>query len=432
MNNNQVKNKKIVTPAKNPLLGVIEIPSDKSISHRAAIFSSLAQGKSKIINFSSGKDCHSTLNVLQNLGVEVDFLSNKDLILKAPKSFERPNCILDAGNSGTTIRLMSGILARQNFSCCITGDDSLRKRPMARVIKPLELMGANISSLHNCAPLSFEGAVLQGIDYKSPIASAQVKSCIMLAGLGACGATTISEPFLSRNHTELMLEYLGADIQTDGSKVTINPSSLEPKTIEIAGDISSAAFFIGAALLIEGSDIILKNVGLNPTRTGVLDVFKRMGASIEILDKRTKSGEKLGDLRIKYSNLTGTTIEGSDIPRLIDEIPLIAVIATQATGKTIIKDAEDLRNKESDRIVAIANELLKMNIEIEQTPDGMIIEGRQKLLGNAIIETYHDHRIAMSMYIAGLLADSPIQINEFEWVDISFPEFEFLMDKLKN
>lgn len=432
MNNNQVKNKKIVTPLKSPMKGSVVIPSDKSISHRAAIFSALSHGENEIINFSSGKDCHSTLSVLKNLGVEVNFLSHNHLILKSPKEFVSPRCILDVGNSGTTIRLMSGILARQKFSCDITGDESLKKRPMARVIKPLELMGASVSSVNNCAPLSFEPAELVGIDYKSPLSSAQVKSCVMLAALGANGKTTIEEPYLSRNHTELMLKYMGADIECDGAKIAINPSELAPRTIEVAGDISSAAFFIGAGLLIEGSDIILKNVGLNPTRTGILDVLLKMGASIEVLDEQTKSGELVGDLRIKYSKLKATTIEGADIPRLIDEIPLLAVVATQATGKTIIKDAQDLRNKESDRISAVALELSKMGVEITQTHDGMIIEGVQSLKGGATIETYHDHRIAMSMYVAGLLASEPIQINEFGWVDISFPEFEYLMESLQK
>lgn len=430
MNNNQPNRNKIVTPNKSGLKGTIEIPSDKSISHRAAMFSALTHAECEIFNFSSGKDCHSTLSVLQSLGVEVEFLTAKNLILRAPKKFIAPSSILDAGNSGTTIRMMAGILAGQDFKCQITGDSSLQKRPMKRVITPLEKMGAEILSNEFKAPLTIVGKPLQAIDYASPLASAQVKSCVLLAGLHAQGVTSVVEPYVSRNHTEIMLDYLGANITVDGTKVSIQKSELTPKSLHIAGDISSAAFFMAAALIVPDSDIIIKNVGLNPTRTGVLDVFKAMGGSIEILDERTVCGELVGDLRVKTSDLKGTTIEGGMIPRLIDELPVIAVVATQATGKTIVKDAEDLRAKESDRIAVMARELAKMGIEMQETPDGFVIEGKQSLKGSAAIDTYHDHRIAMSMYVAGMVADSAIEVREFDWVDISFPEFEGLMVSL--
>ncbi|MEI8376938.1 MAG: 3-phosphoshikimate 1-carboxyvinyltransferase [bacterium] len=430
MNNNQANLSKIVTPSKSGLRGIIDIPSDKSISHRAAIFSALTHAQCEIFNFSSGKDCHSTLAVLKELGVEVKFKNIKDLILTSPSKFSTPSKTLDAGNSGTTIRLMSGILAGCDFRSSITGDASLKKRPMKRVINPLEKMGAEILSNDFKAPLTFNGKALEAIDYVSQIASAQVKSCVLLAGLGAKGRTSFDEPYVSRNHTEIMLDYLGANIAVNGTKVSIEKSELIPKPIRIAGDISSAAFFIAAALIVPNSEIIIKNIGLNPTRTGVLDVFKAMGGDIEILDERTVCGEKVGDIKVKTSELKGTTIEGAIIPRLIDEIPIIAVVATQALGKTIIKDAEELRAKESDRIAVMATELRKMGIKIQETPDGFVIEGKQKLKGNATIETYHDHRIAMSMYVAGMVSDSAIEVRDFNWVDISFPEFEGLMEGL--
>jgi len=430
MNNKQANRNKIVTPSQIGLKGTIEIPSDKSISHRAAMFSALTHAKCEIFNFSSGKDCHSTLSVLKSLGAQIEFKTQKNLILTAPKKFTAPQNILDAGNSGTTIRMMTGILAGQNFKSQITGDSSLQKRPMKRVITPLEKMGAQILSNEFKAPLTILGETLSAIDYTSPIASAQVKSCVLLAGLNAEGATSVTEPYVSRNHTEIMLDYLGANISTEGTKVSIEKSELTPKPLHIAGDISSAAFFIAAALIVPSSDIIIKNVGLNPTRTGILDIFKKMGGDIKILDERTTCGELVGDLRVKTSDLKGTTIEGGMIPRLIDELPVIAIVATQANGKTIVKDAEDLRAKESDRIAVMARELAKMGIEMQETPDGFIIEGKQTLKGSATIDTYHDHRIAMSMYIAGMVADSAIEIREFDWVDISFPEFEGLMQGL--
>ena len=420
----------LIVEKKNKLSGEVVIPSDKSISHRAIMFSSLAKGKTLVKNFSKGADCHSTLKVFSSLGIEHKFLDEQTLEIVSDGILKAPSSDLDCGNSGTTMRLMSGILASRNFDSVLMGDESLSKRPMKRVIEPLSLMGAEISSNDNKAPLKIHGKNLQAIDYNSKLSSAQVKSCILLAGINTKGVTRYTEPFLSRNHTELMLEYLGADIKVNGTTTSITKSELEAKNIEIAGDIASAAFFIVAGLITPNSDIIIKNVGLNPTRTGILEVVEKMGGDVEILDKRLLGKEEVGDLRIKTSALKATTIEGDVIPKLIDEIPVIAVLATQAEGTTIIKDAQDLRNKESDRITATVRELKKIGADIEETPDGFIINGKKSLKGDAEIETYHDHRLAMSLYVAGLICEKSIKINEFQWVNISFPEFETLMNKL--
>lgn len=417
------------------LIGQIEIPADKSISHRAVMFSSLAKGISVIENFSQGADCISTLEVFKNLGIQAEFKTKKTLIINSKNGITAHKNDLYCGNSGTTMRLMSGILAGQNFNSILTGDESLSKRPMGRVIKPLEMMGAKIESNDKTsgkAPLKIFGQNLHGIDYVSELASAQVKSCVLLAGMYANGKTSFTEPYLSRNHTELMLDYLGADIFYEGNKTEIKKSELKAKPLSIPGDISSAAFFIVAGLIVPNSEIILKNVGLNPTRTGILDVVKAMGGKIEILEEKIVSNELVGDLRVNYSELNSCTIEGEIIPRLIDELPVIAVLATQAQGTTIVKDAGDLRNKESDRIKAVVAELKKIGADIEETPDGFIIQGKHQntLNGGAEVETYHDHRLAMSLYVAGLICKKPILINGFEWVNISFPEFEKLMTKL--
>ncbi|OGH96901.1 MAG: 3-phosphoshikimate 1-carboxyvinyltransferase [Candidatus Melainabacteria bacterium GWA2_34_9] len=428
MNNNTKK----VTPINKPLKGNFKVPSDKSISHRAAMFASLVHEPVLISNFSLGSDCLSTLSVLEALGVKIEFQSKNSLIINNKEGFKEPKNILDAGNSGTTIRLMTGILAGHDFYCVLTGDESLRKRPMARVISPLKEMGANIWARDNDtkAPVSIKGRKLQGINYNSPVASAQVKSSILLAGLHSEGITTVKEPVKSRDHTERMLEYLNANIMEQGTKVTIGASELVSKPITIPGDISSAAFFLVAGAIIADSEIIIQDVGLNPTRTGIIDVLKQMGAEIEILNQRVDCNEEIGDIKVNYSNLKAITIDSEIIPRIIDEIPIIAVAATQAEGTTIIKGAEELRHKESDRIKAVYTELKKLGAEIEEQPDGLIIHGKTKLKGGCTLETYHDHRIAMSAYIAGLIADSPIEINEFHWVNISFPEFTGILDKL--
>ena len=406
-----------------PLKGSIIIPADKSITHRAFMFSALTKGKAKISDFSKGADCMSTLNIIKQLGVNVEFLNEKELIIDACNALRSPKEALDCGNSGTTTRLMAGILAGQHFNSKLTGDISLSKRPMKRVIAPLEMMGAKIKHNDYKLPIEIFGSNLNGIKYISPLASAQVKSCILLAGLNADGQTIFSEPYKSRNHTELMFEYMGADITINNNTITLKKSQLNPVEITVCGDISSAAFFIIAALIVPGSDIILRNVGINETRSGIIDILKAMNGSIEIQNERVISNEKVADLRVKYSDLKAVTIEGSIIPRLIDEIPVIAVAATQAEGTTIIKDAQDLRNKEADRISAVKTELFKLGADIEETQDGFIINGKKQLKGGCEIECYNDHRIAMSCYVAGLVCKKPIKINEFQWVNISFPEF---------
>lgn len=412
------------------LSGSIVIPPDKSISHRAVMFASLAKGKSVINNFSKGNDPISTLSLCRILGVNAEYKDDETLIVTSNGKLSRPHQFLDCGNSGTTMRLMCGILAGQSFNSVLIGDDSLLNRPMKRVIEPLSLMGAILSSVDNCAPIHIFGSDLHGITYSSDISSAQKKSCVLLAGLNADGVTNYTEPSLSRDHTELMLKYMNADIQTDGTSTTVRRSNLEAKDIDIVGDISSAAFFMVAASIVPNSDIILRNVGLNPTRTGIIDVLTEMGGDIEILDKKTVSGEIVGDIRVKYSELKACTIGGNIIPRLIDELPVIAVLATQAEGQTVVKNAEELKNKETDRIHAVVNELKKLGADIKDTPDGFIVNGKKQLKGSAEVETYGDHRLAMSLYVAGLVCKKDIVVRNFEWVNISFPEFEELFNTI--
>lgn len=412
------------------LNGSIKIPADKSISHRAIMFSSLAKGKSTIKNFSKGQDPNSTLKIFKQLGVEFNFIDEQTLTVVSPGKFNSTDTPLDCGNSGTTMRLVSGILAGLEIPAVLIGDESLSKRPMKRIIEPLSLMGANIQSTDGHAPLIIQKAPLHSINYTSKLASAQVKSCILLAGLNTDGTTTVTEPSISRNHTELMLKYMGANINTNGKTVSITKSTLEPKTIEICGDISSAAYFIVAALIVPGSDVILQNVGLNPTRTGILEVCRAMGADIEILNQTIKAGEPVGDIRIKYSSLKACNISGETIPKLIDELPVIAVLATQAQGETRITDAKDLRNKESDRITVTVNALKKLGANIEELDDGFVIQGKTQLRGGVSLETFHDHRIAMSLFVAGLICPQEILIEGFEWAGISFPEFEELFNSL--
>lgn len=421
-----------ITKDFNSLNGEITIPADKSISHRAIIFSALAKGKSIIKNFSDGQDPHSTLNIFKQLGVQFEE-EGTTVVVNSSGILQSSNSPLDCGNSGTTMRLLSGVLAGQKFNSTLIGDASLSKRPMKRVITPLEQMGGEIKSKDFKAPLEIFGKNLNAISYNSPIASAQVKSCILLAGLNAEGITRVTEPYTSRNHTEIMLKAMGANLSVEKTTVSIEKSELEPIDIEIPGDISSAAYFICAGLIVPNAEIILKNVGLNPTRTGIIDVVKSMGGNIEILSERETCGEKVGDILVKYSpELKSCKISGEIIPRLIDEIPVIAVLATQAEGQTVIADAQDLRNKESDRITAVVTELKKLGAKIEETPDGMIITGKTSLKGDCKIETYHDHRLAMSLYVAGLITNKEIKINSFEWVNISFPEFENLFAILKK
>lgn len=421
---------KIVNKKTNGLNGEVVIPSDKSISHRAVMFSSLAKGTSIIKNFSKGQDPLSSLSVCKSLGISADFIDENTLKIISDGKLKAPKTNLDCGNSGTTMRLMSGILAGQNFQSVLTGDESLSKRPMKRIIEPLTLMGANIESEDYKSPLKILGNTLHSIDYNSKLASAQVKSCVLLAGLNAEGKTSFTEPYVSRDHTERMLKYMGANINVINNTVSVEKSELEAKQIEICGDISSAAYFIVAALIVPNSKIILKNVGLNPTRTGIIEAVEKMGANIKILDKKIVSGEEVGDIEVSASDLEGCIIEGDIIPRLIDELPVIAVLATQAEGETVVKNAQDLRNKESDRIKTIVHELQKLGADIQETDDGFIVYGKKALKGGAEVETYHDHRLAMSLYVAGLICQKSISINGFEWVNISFPEFDNIFNSL--
>lgn len=407
------------------LKGTLTVPGDKSISHRAVMFGSLARGTTRISHFLEGADCLSTISCFRKMGIEID--RNKDEILvhgRGLHDLTAPTEILDVGNSGTTTRLISGILAGQTFTSELDGDDSIRTRPMKRIMTPLASMGADITSRldNGCAPLIIHGRPLHAAHYDSPVASAQVKSCVLLAGMYADGITSVTEPFLSRNHTEIMLNYFGAEITSEGTTASIRPEPvLEGRDIQVPGDISSAAYFIAAGLLTPGSEILLKNVGINPTRAGILKVCMDMGADITLLNESTE-GEPTADLLIRTSSLKGTTIEGSIIPTLIDEIPMIAVMAAFAEGTTIIRDAQELKVKESDRIAVMVDNLRRMGADIEGTDDGMIIHGGRPLHG-AVIDSHLDHRIAMSFAVAGTICDGTVEILNGECVNISYPEF---------
>lgn len=407
------------------LRGEINVPGDKSISHRAVMFGALAEGTTHITHFLTGADCLSTIGCFKNMGIDISANGQEVIVQgKGLHGLKEPSCALDLGNSGTTTRLISGILSGQNFSVTMDGDDSLRTRPMKRIMTPLTQMGANIESLraNGCLPLQITPSTLHGIHYDSPIASAQVKSCVLLAGMYAAGETSVTEPNLSRNHTELMLKTFGADITSVGTTATIQP---EPKLVGmdvvVPGDISSAAYFIAAGLLTPNSEILLKNVGINPTRAGILKVCEDMGADITLLNVND-FGEPTADLLVKTSSLKGTTIGGSIIPTLIDELPMIAVMAAYADGTTIIKDAAELRVKESDRIDVVVENLTRMGADIEGTPDGMIIHGGKPLHG-AQIDSYLDHRVAMSFAVAGTICEGDMEIKGGECVNISYPVF---------
>ena len=409
----------------NKLNGTLAIPGDKSISHRAVMFGSLAEGTTRITNFLEGADCLSTISCFQKMGINIENNNGEILVRgKGLHGLTAPDDVLDVGNSGTTTRLISGILAGQDFISELTGDASIRKRPMKRIMTPLSQMGADIVSLNGngCAPLKISGKKLQAIHYDSPVASAQVKSCVLLAGLYADGITSVTEPVLSRNHTEIMLNYFGADVTSEGTTASVKPDpSLYGREILVPGDISSAAYFIAAGLLVPNSEILLKNVGTNPTRDGILRVCKAMGADITLLNE-TKEGEPTADLLIRSSSLHGTTVEGAIIPTLIDELPMIAVMAAFAKGTTVIRDAAELRVKESARIQVMTEILQKMGADIQATDDGMIINGGKPLHG-AEIDSHLDHRVAMSFAVAGLLCDGPLMIRNGECVNISYPEF---------
>ena len=416
------------------LRGEIRVPGDKSISHRSVMLGSIAEGITTVSGFLKSADCMSTIECFKAMGVEIE-LSGETLRIKGAglRGLKKPDSVLNTGNSGTTTRLISGILAGQDFECVLDGDSSIRKRPMKRIMEPLALMGADISSIYDngCAPLKIRGKALKGTDYEMPVASAQVKSAILLAGLLAEGETSVKEKIPSRNHTELMLKGFGADIETVGETIRLRPGrELKGMELTVPADISSAAYFMGAGLIVPGSDILIKDVGINPTRDGIIRVFKAMGADLEILNERTEAGEKMADIHVRYSHLTSVTIEDPLIPTLIDELPLIAVVATQAEGTTIIRDAEEMRVKESDRIKLMTEGLKAMGADIEGTGDGFVIKGQSELHG-AAIEDEKDHRIAMSFTVASLIAGGEVTLKNPGCVNISYPGFYEDMKKLQ-
>ncbi|GAM13838.1 3-phosphoshikimate 1-carboxyvinyltransferase [Mesobacillus selenatarsenatis] len=408
------------------LEGQVKVPGDKSISHRAVMFGSIANGITCIENFLPGEDCLSTISCFRQLGVDI-VQNGSDVTVtgKGADGLNHPEDTLYVGNSGTTIRLMMGILSGLPFTSTLEGDDSIARRPMTRVTLPLGKMGASITGRNNgeFTPLTVEGQKLHGITYELPVASAQVKSAILLAGLQAEGDTIVIEPVKTRDHTERMINQFGGKVERDGEVVKVTGGQMLKGThINVPGDISSAAFFLVAAAIMPGSDIILRNVGLNPTRTGIIDVLSAMGADFIIEPYESEAAEPAGDIRIKHSKLKGTIVEGDLIPRLIDEIPVIALLATQAEGKTVIKDAGELKVKETNRIDTVVNELKKLGADIEATEDGMIIQGNQSLDGGTV-SAHGDHRIGMMLSIAALLCKRDVRLEQSEAVAVSYPGF---------
>lgn len=421
------------------LRGKVTVPGDKSISHRSVMFGSIAQGTTEIHHFLNGADCLATIRCFRTMGIDIE--ENGSAIIvhgKGLHGLSAPDHILDVGNSGTTTRLLSGILAGQPFDSKLSGDESLNSRPMKRIMTPLTQMGANISSIlrNDCAPLYITPGRLHGIHYDSPVASAQVKSCVLLAGLYAEGETSVTEPSLSRNHTELMLKEFGTDIRSTfeiGSTratASIRPGNeLYGQKLTVPGDISSAAYFIAAGLIVPDSEILIQGVGINPTRAGILKVCEDMGGDITLLNERTEGGEKIADILVRTSQLHGIRIEGDIIPTLIDEIPIIAVMAAAAEGTTVIKDAAELKVKETDRIETVTDNLKAMGCKVTATDDGMIITGGTPLKG-ANIHTLLDHRIAMAFSIAALIAEGNTKILDSKCIDVSYPDFYDTFEQL--
>ncbi|MFA9455522.1 3-phosphoshikimate 1-carboxyvinyltransferase [Halalkalibacter sp. AB-rgal2] len=415
-----------VNQVRNGLNGTIHVPGDKSISHRAVMFGAIANGKTTVEGFLPGEDCLSTISCFRKLGVTIE-QENERVTIEGTgwEGLEEPSEILDVGNSGTTTRLMLGILATRPFHSVVIGDDSIAKRPMARVTNPLREMGSTIDGRDegNFTPLSIRGGATTAIQFQSKVASAQVKSAILLAGLQSDGVTSVNEPALSRDHTERMLEAFGVEVQRDGLTVSVEGGqSLQAQHIIVPGDISSAAFFLVAGAIVPNSQITLQGVGMNPTRSGIIDVLQQMGAELTIENERNAGGEPVADLTISTSKLKGIDIGGPLIPRLIDEIPIIAVLATQAQGKTIIRDAEELKVKETNRIDTVVSELTKAGAKITATEDGMVIEGQERLHG-ANVNSYGDHRIGMAMAVAGLIAQGTMVIERSEAIAVSYPTF---------
>lgn len=429
------------------LRGEIQIPGDKSISHRSVMFGALAKGTTEITHFLQGADCLSTIGCFREMGIEIENTNEKIIVHgKGLHGLSAPSKILNVGNSGTTTRLISGILSGQAFASTLSGDASLNSRPMNRIMEPLQMMGADIQSkfINGCAPLLINAHLpvggkptLTGIHYHSKVASAQVKSALLLAGIYADGVTTVAEPNLSRNHTELMLNEFGAQVTTkmnpdDSAVISISPcEELYGHAIVVPGDISSAAYFIAAGLLVPNSELLIQNVGINPTRAGILKVCEAMGANITYLNPHTGNGEPTSDLLIKTSSLHGTTIEGALISTLIDEIPMIAVMAAFAEGTTIIKDAAELKVKETDRIWTTTEGLKSLGADVTPTEDGMIIHGGNPIHGG-VVNSYLDHRIAMAFAIAGLAAEGTTTILDSQCVDVSYPDFFQTLEKIQG
>ncbi len=409
------------------LRGDITVPGDKSISHRSIMFGALATGTTRVSGFLQGEDNYSTLNAFRAMGVQIDDLGGGELCIAGAglHGLKEPGDVLDCGNSGTTMRLMTGLLAGQQFFSVLTGDQYLRRRPMRRVVQPLSTMGAKIDGRDNGerAPLAIRGSALRGVDYTSPVASAQVKSALLLAGLYADGETTVREAHLSRDHSERMLAGFGADVRPFDGGVTLHPGNeLTGRELVVPGDISSAAFFLVAGLIVPGSELLIRNVGINPTRSGIIDILREMGGSIELVDERDACGEPVADLLVKHSRLHGIDISGSVVPRAIDEFPVISVAAALAEGTTTIRDAHELRVKETDRIAAMVSELGKLGAKMEARDDGMIIEGVDGFTGSKVT-SHGDHRIAMSCAIAAHVARGEVCIDDTECTETSFPGF---------
>lgn len=403
-------------------VGQIKVPGDKSISHRAVMLGSLANGVTEISGFLKGADCLSTIDCFKKMGIDID-INGENITVHGNglRGLKKPDEMLYTGNSGTTTRLLCGILAGQNFDTSITGDASIQKRPMGRVVQPLSMMGAKIENEY--CPLYITGTKLHGIDYKMPVASAQVKTAIILAGLYADGETVIHEIEKSRDHTELMLSAMGADLTVDNLDITVKPTNdLTAVNVDVPGDISSAAFFLVLGAIMLNSQITVTNVGINPTRTGIIDVLKDMGADITLENVHTSAGETVADITVRSSSLKGTTVGGDIIPRLIDELPIIAVAAVFADGQTVIKDAQELKVKETNRIRAVVDEFNKCGIDITETDDGMIINGGKSIHG-ADFKTYGDHRMAMSLTVLAQLADGESTLDDSDCACVSYPTF---------
>ena len=413
--------------------GEITVPGDKSISHRSVMFGSIAKGTTEIHNFLEGADCLSTIGWFRRMGIEIENKNGTVIVHgKGMHGLTAPSGTLDCGNSGTTTRLISGILAPQNFDVTLTGDESIQKRPMKRIIEPLSMMGADIKSIrgNDCAPLKICGMPLAGIHYTSKVASAQVKSAILLAGLYADGLTTVTEPQVSRNHTELMLKFFGAELESKETSVTIWPATeLFGNRIDVPGDISSSVYFVAAGLILPNSEVLIKNVGINPTRAGLIKVCEAMGADLTLLNENHGNAEPTADLLVRTSSLKACTIEGDIIPTLIDELPTIAMMACFAEGTTVIRDAAELKVKESNRIAIMVENLRAMGADVEETEDGMIIHGGKPLHG-AVIDSHKDHRIAMTFAVAALAAEGETEIHDADCVNISYPAFYEELERL--